>query len=75
MAALSARKSVSSLRRRLRAARRHDPAGIGHALSEPAPRRPQRHAQIQQSGPRHDDRDVVRRKYSGRHKALRSVAG
>ena len=42
-----------------------DSRRTGRSLSEPASRRPQRHAQIQQPGPRHDDRDVVRRKYSG----------
>ena len=40
-----------------------------------ASRRSQRYAQVQQSGPRHDDGDVVRRKYSRGRQALRSLAG
>jgi protoporphyrinogen oxidase len=67
-------ESVSGLRRRLCAARRHDPRRAGGALSEPAPRRSQRHAQIQQSGSRHDDGDAVRGKYSRRRQTLRSLA-
>src|SRR5437763_640534 len=42
-----AEESVSSLRRRLCAPRRHNPPGARKPLSEPAPRRAQRHAQIQ----------------------------
>ena len=42
---------------------------------ESASGRPQRDAQIQQPGSRHDDGDVVRGKYSGRRQALRSLAG
>ncbi len=45
------------------------------SLSELASRWSQRHAQVQQPRPRHDDRDVVRGKYSGRRQALRSLAG
>ena len=37
-----------------------DPRRAGGQLSEPAPGRPQRHAQVQQPGPRHDDGDAVR---------------
>ena len=40
-----------------------------------APGRPQRHAQVQQPGPRHDDGDAVREEHPGRREALRSVAG
>ncbi len=73
MAGRSAEEGISRLRRRLCASCRSHSAGIGRSLSELASCRPQRHAQIQQSGPRHDDRDALRGKYSGRPKTLRSL--
>ena len=47
----------------------------GEPFPEPAPGRPQRHAQVQQPGSRHDDGDAVRGEHPGRHAALRSLAG
>ncbi len=53
-------QGLSGLRRRLCPARRHHPRGAGGQVPEPAPGRPQRHAQVQQPGPRHDDGNAVR---------------
>ena len=39
------------------------------ALPDAAPGRPQRHAQVQQPGPRHDDGDADRREHPGRRDA------
>ncbi len=40
-----------------------------------APGRPQRHAQVQQPGPRHDDGDAVRAEHPGGAQGVRPVAG
>ena len=50
---------------RYRDNRRHDPPRSQEQLPDAAPRWPQRHAQVQQSGPCHDDRDADGAKYPG----------
>ena len=52
-----------------------DPRGAARQLPDPAPGRPQRHAQVQQPGPRHDDRHAVREEHRRRRTRLRPVAG
>ena len=46
---------------------------IESSLSDASPRRPQRHAQVQQPGPRHDDRHADGAKHPGRRAHLRRV--
>ena len=59
-------EGLSGLRRELQGERRDDPQRAGRALPDPAPRRPQRHAQVQQPGPRHDDGHADRQEHHGR---------
>ena len=70
-----AAEGVPGLRRRLRGERGRGPAGAGGEVPEPAPGRPQRHAQVQQPGPRDDDGDAVRGEHPGRPAGVRPVGG
>ena len=67
-------ESLSRLRRQLPAARGHrSRARSRSSYPNAASGRPQRHAQIQQSGPRHDDRHADRKKYSRAQSPVRCV--
>ena len=68
-------QGLPRLRRRLCGPPRDDPPGDRRALSDAAPRRPQRHAQVQQPGSCDDDRHADGRQHPRRRAGLRHVAG
>ncbi len=66
-------QGLSGLRRRLSRQHRRHPARPRGQLPDAAHGRPQRHAQIQQPGPRDDDGDAHRAQHPRRTTALRRV--
>ena len=66
-------EGLSRLRRQLQSERRGLCHGNGSEVSDASPHWPQRHAQVQQSRPRDDDRDVDGKKHHRGRAALRHL--